>query len=160
MYILLFYSTIDGLKKEMLKTYSKEAVQNIKNYVCDHVDFTGYDQYAYIEKFEEDVKHGKQIDLFSVYAYAVYYCFYDEKVKYDKRNMSIQDLFIEWCQGLPSVLDTCYYYNRSAVDDLASILEQNEQEKSKFTEFQAEERLTYLIFREIRKVVSKGKKVC
>lgn len=74
--------------------------------------------------------------------------------------MSIQDLFIEWCQGLPSVLDTCYYYNRSAVDDLASILEQNEQEKSKFTESQAEERLTYLIFREIRKVVSKGKKVC
>lgn len=160
MYILLFYSTIDGRKKKMLKTYSKEAVKNIKNYVCDNVDFTGYDKYAYIEKFEEDTKHGRQIDMFSVYAYAIYDCFYDEKVKYDKRNMSIQDLFIEWCQGLPSVLDTCYYYNRSAVDDLASILKQNEQEKSKFTERQAEERLTYLIFREIRKVVSKGKKVC
>lgn len=105
----------------MLKTYSKEAVKNIKNYVCDNVDFTGYDKYAYIEKFEEDTKHGRQIDMFSVYAYAIYDCFYDEKVKYDKRNMSIQDLFIEWCQGLPSVLDTCYYYNRSAVDDLAYI---------------------------------------
>lgn len=121
MYILLFYFIIDGLKKKMLKTYSKEAVKNIKNYVCDNVDFTGYDKYAYIEKFEEDTKHGRQIDMFSVYAYAIYDCFYDEKVKYDKRNMSIQDLFIEWCQGLPSVLDTCYYYNRSAVDDLAYI---------------------------------------
>lgn len=160
MYILLFYFTIDGLKKKMLKTYSKEAVKNIKKYICDNVDFTGYDKYAYIEKFEEDVKHGRQIDMFSVYAHAIYDCFYDEKVKYDKRNLSIQNLFIEWCQGLPSVLDTCYYYNRSAVDDLASILEQNEQEKSKFTECQAEERLTYLIFREIKKAVSKGKKVC
>lgn len=160
MYILLFYSTTDGLKKKMLKTYSKEAIENIKKYVCDNVDFTGYDQYTYIEKFEEDVKHGKQIDLFSVYAHAIYECFCDEKVKYDKRNMSMQNLFFEWCQGLPSVLDTCYYYNRSAVDDLASILEQNEQEKSKFTERQAEERLTYLIFREIKKAVSKGKKVC
>lgn len=35
----------------MLKTYSKEAIQNIKNYVCDNVDFTGYDKYAYIEKY-------------------------------------------------------------------------------------------------------------
>lgn len=144
----------------MLKTYSKEAIKNIKKYVCDHVDFTGYDQYAYIEKFEEDAKHGRQIDLFSVYAHAIYDCFYDEKVKLDKRNMSIQNYFFEWCQGLPSVLDTCYYYNRSAVDDLAAILEQNENEKRKFTECQAEERLTYLIFREIRKAVSKGKKVC
>ena len=61
----------------MLKTYSKEAVQNIRNYVYDHVDFTEYDQYAYIEKFEEEAKHGKQIDLFSVYAHAVYDFFYD-----------------------------------------------------------------------------------
>lgn len=52
----------------MLKTYSKEAIQNIKNYVCDNVDFTGYDKYAYIEKFEEDTKHGRKIDMFSVYA--------------------------------------------------------------------------------------------
>ena len=144
----------------MLKTNSTKAIENIKKYVFDHADFTGYDQYAYIEKFEEDAKRGRSIDLFSVYAHAIYDCFYDEMVKYDNRKMSIQNFFIEWCQGLPSILDTCYYYNRSAVDDLASILEQNEQEKSKFTERQAEERLTYLIFREIKKAVSKGKKVC
>lgn len=160
MYILLFYSTIDGLKKKMLKTYSKEAIENIKKYVCDNVDFTGYDQYAYIEKFEEDAKHGKQIDLFSVYAHAIYNCFYHEAVEYDKSRKSINELFFYWCQGLPSVLDTCYYYNRSAVDDLAVILEESESEKSKFTERQAEEKLTYLIFREIKKAVSKGKKVC
>lgn len=147
-------------KKKMLKTYSKEAVYNIRKYVCDNVDFTGYDQYAYIEKFEDDAKHGKQIDLFSIYAHVIYDCFYNEMVKLDKRNMSIQNYFFEWCKGLPSILDTCYYYNRSAVDDLASILEQNETEKRKFTERQAEEKLTYLIFREIKKAVSKGKKVC
>ncbi len=144
----------------MLKTNSKKAIENIKKYVCDHVDFTGYDQYAYVEKFEEDAKHGKQIDLFSIYAHAIYDCFYNEMVKYDNRKMSIQNFFIEWCQGLPSILDTCYYYNRSAVDDLASILEENEREKKRFTECRAEEVLTYLIFREIRKANTAGKKVC
>lgn len=153
MYILPLNFIIDGLKKEMLKTNSKKAIENIKKYVCDHVDFTGYDQYAYIEKLEEDAKHGRQIDMFSVYAHAIYSCFYDEKVKYDTRRKSVQDLFIEWCSGLPSVLDTCYYYNRSAVDDLAMILEENESEKSKFTEMQAEEKLTYLIYREVLKAI-------
>ena len=33
--------------------------------------------------------------------------------------------------GLPSVLDTCYFYNRSAVDDLGAILEETESEKAK-----------------------------
>lgn len=87
----------------MLKTNSKEAIENIKKYVCDYVDFTGYDQYAYIEKFEEDAKHGKQIDLFSVYAHAIYACFYHEVVAYDKSRKSINELFFYWSQSLPRV---------------------------------------------------------
>lgn len=98
--------------------------------------------------------------MFSVYAHAIYQCFYHEVVKYDKSRKSINELFIYWCQGLPTIIDTCYYYNRSAVTDLAMILEESESEKSKFTERQAEEKLTHLIFREIKKAVSKGKKVC
>jgi hypothetical protein len=67
--------------------------------------------------------------------------------------MSLQDVFEEWASGLPSVLDTCYYYNRSAVDDLGAILEQTETEKAKYNEQESEKLLTYLIFREIKKAV-------
>lgn len=64
--------------------------------------------------------------------------------------------FTDWCQGLPSVLDTCYYYNRSAVDDLGAILEETAEEKARFSEQEAERRLTWLIYRELSKGAVKG----
>lgn len=35
-----------------------------------------------------------------------------------RKGYTNEQVFIDWCQGLPSILDTCYYYNRSAVADL------------------------------------------
>lgn len=64
--------------------------------------------------------------------------------------------FTDWCQGLPSVLNTCYYYNRSAVDDLGAILEETAEEKTRFSEQEAERRLTWLIYRELSKGAVKG----
>lgn len=64
--------------------------------------------------------------------------------------------FTDWCQGLPSVLNTCYYYNRSAVDDLGAILEETAEEKARFSEQEAERRLTWLIYRELSKGAVKG----
>lgn len=64
--------------------------------------------------------------------------------------------FTDWCQGLPSVLNTCYYYNRSAVDDLGAILEETAEEKARFSEPEAERRLTWLIYRELSKGAAKG----
>ena len=63
--------------------------------------------------------------------------------------MTEQERFEEWAAGLPSILDTCYYYNRSAVDDLGAILEETDSEKARYSEQQAETRLTYLIYREL-----------
>ena len=63
--------------------------------------------------------------------------------------------FTDWCQGLPSVLDTCYYYNRSAVEDLGAILEETAEEKARFSEPEAERRLTWLIYRELSKGAAK-----
>lgn len=42
-------------------------------------------------------------------------------MKYDKRGLTEQSYFLEWCQGLPSVLDTCYFYNRPARYDLLQV---------------------------------------
>ena len=124
----------------MLKSNSKKAVENIKVYIIERFEPCGYD-------FEGNESDFKEVATF------IYKCFYNEMVKYDKRRMTEQALFFDWCSGLPSILDTCYYYNRSAVDDLAAILEESEVEKAKYTEEQAEERLTYLIYREIKKAV-------
>lgn len=59
--------------------------------------------------------------------------------------------FADWCAGLPGVLDTYYYYNRSAVDDLGAILEETEEEKARYTEEQAEKTITILIYKELKK---------
>lgn len=63
--------------------------------------------------------------------------------------------FTDWCKGLPSVLNTCYYYNRSAVEDLGAILEETAEEKARFSEPEAERRLTWLIYRELSKGAAK-----
>lgn len=63
--------------------------------------------------------------------------------------------FNDWAAGLQGVLDTCYFYNRSAVDDLAAILEETDEEKARYTEEQAEKTLTNLIYRELLKGAKK-----
>jgi hypothetical protein len=63
--------------------------------------------------------------------------------------MSEGERFADWAAGLPSILDTCYYYNRSAVDDLGAILEETAEEKARYSEAQAETLLTSLIYREL-----------
>ena len=121
----------------MLKTNSKKAIENIRIYIEENFDCASYDLEKEPETFKEKA------------------CFILKTCRkekfYSSHNMSDYEIFKNWCQGLPGLLDTCYYYNRSAVDDLAEILEETEEEKNRFTESEAEEKLTYLIYRELRK---------
>lgn len=145
-------------EKKMLKTNCKKARENIRAYIVDHFDGTNYaPDFDYIEQAQRDNAAGiRNVDIFSMVAHAISATFYDEKLHFDNRyqagRISRYDLFEDWCAGLPSILDTCYYYNRSAVDDLGAILEESEEEKARFTEQQAEKRLTQLIYREIYSV--------
>lgn len=116
----------------MLKTTTRKARFNIRAYIMDHCSAEGYKEKE-PETWEETAAFIRQT-------------FRDEK-RYQRGNQ--QALFVDWCQGLPSALDTLYYYNRSAVDDLAAILEETEEEKAKYTEAQAEEMLSRLIYREL-----------
>lgn len=122
----------------MLKTNSKQAMENIRLYIMEHFDYTGYE--------EDGVKEPE------TYA-EICKCIYDTMMveKRYTRATNPYETFRDWCQGLPSILDTCYYYNRSAVEDLKVILEETAEEASKFTESEAEERLTWLLYREITK---------
>ena len=126
----------------MLMTNSKEAKENVRRYVLDNTDTTDYDL--------------PEPSTFSEAAHLIWDTFQVEYHYSMYRYPTIADAFESWCSGLPSILDTCYYYNRSAVEDLGNILEETPEEKAQYTEQDAEKMLTYLIYREIFKAVRKG----
>lgn len=124
----------------MLRTNSKQARENIRQYIIENFtpenytdeEITGFENIA---KFILDVFKSEYYDN---------YCNRNVARRYTQA-----EAFKDWCSGLPSVLDTCYYYNRSAVEDVKNILEETDAEASKYNEQQAEELLTSLIYREL-----------
>lgn len=123
----------------MLKTNSKKARENVKQYIIDHFTPDGYTETP-PETWTETAAF-----ILDEFRSAKYNCINDRRYY----GNSEQAAFIDWAQGLPSILDTCYYYNRSAADDLAVILEETNEEKNKYTEQDAERLLTYLIYVEL-----------
>lgn len=120
----------------MLKTNSKQARQNVQAYIMQ--GFTG-------ENYSIETP-----ETFKDTAAVIMKIFNSEKPAdgaYSRMNE--QERFTDWAQGLPSILDTCYYYNRSAVDDLGAILEETAEEKARYSEQNAEQLLTALIYREL-----------
>lgn len=130
----------------MLKTNSKQARENIRAYILEHFDPNGYEVNQAPETFEETAKI-----ILDVFQEEKFY-----SLEYiQKKGIPMQSVFTEWCQGLPAIIDTCYYYNRSAVTDLAGILEETPEEAARYTESRAEELLTYLIYRELTRGIQK-----
>lgn len=126
----------------MLRTNSKKAMENIRNYIIANFCFDNFNDGESVEP-----------ETFEEIAAFIYNDFVSCYINdYNKRFPESQN-FYDWCSGLPPVLDTCYFYNRSAVEDLAEILEETETESSRFNESDAEKLLTSLIYREIKKAV-------
>lgn len=125
----------------MLKTNSKKAKENIQQYIVIHFTPENYT--------DENITDFKSVASFilNTFRSEKYNCTAD--YRYYKGDEYLA--FADWCAGLPSLLDTCYYYNRSAVDDLAVILEETENEKTKYSEGAAETLLTTLIYRELKR---------
>lgn len=127
----------------MLKTNSKKACENIRAYIMQDSDYLS-------ECAEFDgVTLNDRADYLA-YAWRLF----TEQKKHDiEQNYSNPNfgIFKDWAQGLALGGLFCYYYNRSAVDDLGAILEESEEEKAKYTEREAEEMLTRLIYRELEK---------
>lgn len=120
----------------MLKTNSKKARENIRSYITDNFTPDNYGRDA------------AEFENFGSIAAFILETFRSEK-RYERGPEPV--VFADWCAGLPSVLDTCYYYNRSAVKDLGDILEETETERSRYSEADAEKLLTSLIYRELLK---------
>lgn len=120
----------------MLKSNSKKARENIRKYIMENFTPENYtdtppQEWPEVAAFILDVFREEKPPI-GVYS-----------------RIPEQQVFEDWASGLPSVLDCGYYYNRYAADDLGDILEETPEEKSRYTEEQAEERLTYLIYREL-----------
>ena len=129
----------------MLKTNSKKARDNIKQYIIDNFDGTNYT--------DTPPEEWHEIAAFILETFRSEKNWCKEDFCYYNGNECAA--FTDWCAGLPSVLDTCYYYNRSAVDDLGAILEETETEKKGFTEEKAEILLAALIYKELKRGTEK-----
>lgn len=120
----------------MLRTNSKKARENVRAYIVNHFTPENYT--------DTPPQEWPEIAVF------ILDTFREEKPGIGAyARMTERERFTDWASGLPSVLDCCYYYNRPAVDDLGAILEETEAEKARYTEQQAENLLTYLIYREL-----------
>lgn len=121
----------------MLKTNSKKAIEKIKNYIMENYTPENYGEEAENKKTFEEI--------------ATYILQTARKEKQgDCRLHSDQEIFSDWTQGLPSLL-YCEYYLKSAVEILGNLLEETEAERAKYDEQKAEQTLTWLIYRELRK---------
>lgn len=125
----------------MLRSNSKKAVENIRAYIVDGFTPEGYTDNPPQEFFEIAAF------ILDTFRNEKYHLPEDRRYYHGCEVLAFRD----WCAGLPSVFNTCYFYNRSAVDDLGAILEETEQEKARYTEQQAEQLLTDLIYRELLK---------
>lgn len=125
----------------MLKTNSKKAAENIREYITDGFTPEGYT--------DNPPQEWHEVAAFILNTFRNEKYHFPQDFRYYHGNEFAA--FADWCEGLPSVLNTCYYYNRPAVDDLGKILEETDEEKARYTEEQARKMLTTLIYSELKK---------
>lgn len=125
----------------MLRTNSKKARENIRRYIIEDKDYI-------LERAEYDKRELNTDDEILSYAWEIFESEMSHEIKkhYGCANFGI---FLDWARGLALGGLFCYYYNRWAKDDLAKLLEESESEKNQYTEEQARELLTRLIYREL-----------
>lgn len=124
----------------MLRSTNKAVINKIRQYIINGVD------HEYFE-LETDPDFNTACKL-------ILQACQNEK-RYCRYNNDFE-MFKDWAQGLPTAFNTSYYYNVSAVDLLADWLEETDKEKEKFEESAAEEKITWLIYRELRKGAAKA----
>lgn len=126
----------------MLQSNSNQARANLRAYITYNFNPEGYTdtpptEFADVAKFILNVFRGEKAPVGT-------YADVPESLR-----------FADWCAGLPSVFYAGYFLH-SAVDNLGLILEENEAEKAKYSETDAEKYLTSLIYRELVRAETMG----
>lgn len=123
----------------MLRSTNKAVINKIRQYIINGVDH----EYFELET-DPDYKTACKLILQAC----------QNEKRYCRYNNDFE-MFKDWAQGLPSAFDTSYYYNFSAVDLLADWMEETDSEKEKYSETEAEDKISWLIYRELRKGAAK-----
>lgn len=135
----------------MLKTNNKKVNYKINQYIQDSVK-----EWQKENIFDDK---GEDIPPLDWCCYLIACDVYSAKLEYANcpsihlilrryyRN-SFYELFKDYMQCLPSLLDASYYI-RPAIKILGDILEESKEERAKYTETQAEEMMTRLIFKRL-----------
>lgn len=143
----------------MLKTNSKKAKENLKKYIMEYSEPSFIDAMEYAKETSKNFNY--KIDSFSDRCKYLYERFTEEycnQWNLKQHRYNYLSIFEDWTRGLPVGGLFCYWYNREAKDDLQVILEETEQEKSRYTEEQAEKLLTSLLYYTIYNNYLKAKK--
>ena len=137
-----------------LRTNSKKAITNLRSYIVENLGQEVFDELVDSKEYQAPDKRSS----FDVAADFIYFCFKREMLEHNLRykagRVSELELFESWAQGLPSAFNFDYYLGGQAIDDLGNILEETEEERNGYSYQQAEELLTYLIYREVKKSVN------
>lgn len=121
----------------MLKTNSKKAIENTRTYVIDCANLSDY---GIFKEFTPDNWKAFQEAYIPIIRKESFY-------RLPKNAPISFETFKHYMQGLPSSF--AYFIGENALQDLAEILEETEEEKNRFTEEEAENLITKLIYREL-----------
>lgn len=139
--------------KIMRRTNSKETMEAIKNAIMESYE-VAEEYYTYDGKETKTDYNDICKDILTA--------FENEKVKYDCQykagRISKYSLFCDWMAGLPTAFPISDdIFLGSAVDWLADILDETEEEKGRYTEDKAEATACNLLYRELTKHATKAK---
>lgn len=138
----------------MRRTNSKETMEAIKNAIMESYE-AAEEYYTYDNKEAKTDYNDICKDILTA--------FENEKVKYDCQyragRISKYSLFCDWMAGLPTAFPISDdIFLGSAVDWLADILDETEEEKADiYTEDKAEATACNLLYRELTKHAAKAK---
>lgn len=142
----------------MLRTNSKKACENIKAYIMDNFDASNY--VGYRDYPDQSPENWPEVAAFIWQVLSTEKPFKFRSCGKVFTVFPDEETFKDWTQGLPSVLNCLYWwYNRSAVDDVAKILEETPEEAAKYGEIEAGELLTHLMYRELSKEIRRQRSI-
>lgn len=133
----------------MLRTNSKKAINNLDNYLLSYAeDIAAENENSLLFDY----------DLTNIHGFAdcvLNYYFYDQMIRYDNRyaagRISHYELFHEWAAGLPLPIFDYFNFGGDAKKILGDILEETEEERNRFSESDAENMLTRIIYNRLVK---------
>ena len=133
----------------MLRTNNKIVKNNITNYIMEHVNNVSIDY----EIEESEISTPETFCFFMLQTFKEEYMTHNKA--WQAHRVSEYDLFREWAAGLAFSGMFDYFYFPQAVDLVGNWLQETEEEKARFSESDAEELATKLIYREMKNNASR-----